>query len=141
MSEGHIPFFELEEEDSIDRAHLDRCEECRKNEQIFRFLRFQARTVPWIDAPPFFAAGVANRMERKTPVFAFLLERAARRLIPVFVSLILLTSVLLFRLQPESADLRSEVLFEPSPPEQISMEYVVNSLQQPLEEGGSFEEP
>lgn len=141
MSDHHIAFSELEEDEAIDSSHLAACEECRRKEKIFRFLRFQARAVPTMEPPPFFASRMVRLMQNERPYFLLFLEQAARRLVVLFASLILLTSFLLYKVdQGARLDLQSEAFFQSPPEVPLSLEYVVNSLQQPVEEG-IVEEP
>lgn len=132
----HIRFEKLELDEMPDEAHLAQCEACRATWEAVRFLRLQLQAVPRIDAPPFFAARVARRAQDVRPSFVFLFERAARRLVPVFLGLVLVISLLLTNLLPSGSSPapRFEVLFQqPSQPD-VSMEYVVNSLQEPSRE-------
>lgn len=135
MSE-HICFDELEFDTPVDQSHLETCDECRRKWRLYSFLRTQTKTAPQIDAPPVFAAKVSQLAQTTTFPFLSPFQRAARHLVPVFVCLILLTSFLLFNLthQP-SLDPQTDVLFYQPPEQDISLEYVVNSLrEQPLEE-------
>ncbi|MDA2929754.1 hypothetical protein MYX84_07375 [Acidobacteria bacterium AH-259-O06] len=141
MSEDHIAFAELNFDDPVDQSHLKRCEECGKKWAVFRFLGFQVKSAPRIDAPPFFTQRVAQLAQSITVSFAFLLQRAAQQLIPAFIALILATSFLLYKLtEPESAEYYSEILFEEPVQEDFTLEYVVNSLTEIPEEEPTVEE-
>lgn len=141
MSNRHIPFWELESEEAADPSHLAACEQCRREWEIFRFIRAQARSAPQMETPPFFASRIAHTVQPSKPSFTVLLERAARQLIPLFVTLILLSSsFLFFALGPNGGEFSAETVFEQPPEVQVSLEYVVDSLRQPQEEP-RIEEP
>lgn len=141
MSDRHIEFSKLEEDEAFDISHLAACSACQRKEKIFRFLRFQAERTPEFEPPLFFASRMARRVQTENPRFVVLLEQMARRLVVLFATLIVITSVLLYKVDWETKlDLQSEVLFESPPEVPLSLEYVVNSLTQPAEEG-IVEEP
>jgi hypothetical protein len=136
MTKEHIPFEELEFEDTPDPSHLKDCEECRKKWEIFSFLGFQVKVAPRVDPPPFFGQRVARLAE--TPVISFvaLFQRVAQQLIPVFVAVVLVSSFLLYRLaetEPAMEDYAS-IFFEEPVPEDFSVEDVVDSLGEMPEE-------
>lgn len=137
MTKEHIPFEELEFEDTPDPSHLKDCEECRKKWEIFSFLGFQVKAAPRVDPPPFFSQRVARLAE--TPVISFVasFQRVAQQLIPVFVAIVLVSSFLLYRLaetEPAVEDYAS-IFFEEPVPEDFSVEDVVDSLGEMPEEG------
>ncbi len=135
MRDSHIVFSKLEGNEAVDSSHLATCEECRRNWELFRFVRFQARATRGIDPPPFFSARVAHLARSERPSFLFLLERVARGVAVVFMTLMVLTVILLFRLERETQlDVQSEALFESPPEVSLSLENVVDSLKEPLEE-------
>ena len=142
MRDSHIDFSKWEGDESVDASHLATCEECRRNWELFRFVRFQTEAKPGIDPPPFFSARVAHLTRGEKPSFLLLLERVARGMAVVFMTLMVLTVMLLFHLEREAGlDVHSEALFE-SPPEVLpSLENVVNSLKEPLEEETRVDEP
>ncbi len=142
MDKEHLSLEELDFDDPVDPSHLDECEDCRKRLNVFRFLGFQVKSVPRMEAPPFFAQRVARlAQEAKTP-FSLLLGRAARQMVPVFTALILATGLWLYQLpNGESAAYYSELLFEQSLQNDVSLESVLNALAETPEEGLPFEEP
>ena len=95
-----------------------------------------------MEAPPFFAQRVARLVqEAKTP-FSLLLGRAARQMVPVFTALILATGLWLYQLpNGESAAYYSDLLFEQSLQNDVSLESVLNALAETPKEGLPFEEP
>lgn len=98
MNEKHIVWEDWEPGDPVDEQHLAACEQCRRDHELALFLRFQARSAPTIEPPPFFAARVAKlAMADANAAFWRFLERAARQLIPVFALLLLATSFLIYR--------------------------------------------
>lgn len=135
MSE-HIRFEKLELDRLPDEAHLAQCEACRSTWEAVRFLRLQLQAVPRIDASPFFAARVARRAQDVRPSVVLLFERVARRLVPVFLGLVIVISLLLMNLLPSasSPEPRFEVLFQQPAQPDVSVEYVVHSLQEPSRE-------
>jgi len=136
MTKEHIPFEELEFEDTPDPSHLKDCEECRKRWEIFSFLSFQVKAVPQMDPPPFFSQRVARLAETPMVSFASLFQRVAQQLIPVFVAVVLVSSFLLSRLteaEPIMEDYAA-IFFEEPVPEYFSVDDVVDSLGELSEE-------
>ncbi len=137
MTKEHIPFEELEFEDTPDSSHLNDCEECRKRWEIFSFLGFQVKAAPQIDPPPFFSQRVARLAETPMVSFTALFQRVAQQLIPVFVAVVLVSSFVLYSLteaEPAMEDYAS-IFFEEPVPEDFSVEDVVDSLGELPEEG------
>ncbi len=130
MTKEHIPFEELEFEDTPDPSHLKDCEECRKGWEIFSFLGFQVKSAPQVDVPPFFSQRVARLAETPMVSFAALFQRVAQQLIPVFVAVVLVSSFLLYSFteaEPAMEDYAS-IFFEEPVLEDFSLEDVVDSL-------------
>ena len=71
MPEEHIPFAELDFDETPDQSHLNSCEECRKEWAVFRFLGFQVKSAPQIDPPPFFSQRLAHLAQTPEVSFAF----------------------------------------------------------------------
>lgn len=143
MADKHIDFSELGFDDPVNQSHLESCPDCRRQWDIFRFLEFQVKSVPHLEAPPFFAQRITQRVCNAGTSFAFLLQRAAQQLVPLFVALILATTFLLYSLTRLGADEdQSVILFEePEDQQDFTVEFVVNSLREPPREEVSFEEP
>jgi len=136
MAEEHIPFAELDFDETPDQSHLKSCEECRRGWAVFRFLGFQVQSAPRIDPPPFFSQRLAHLVQTPEVSFAFLFQRVAQQLIPVFLALVLATGFLLYRpteVEP-AMEYYSAVFFEEPVPEDFSVEDVVDSLIEPPEE-------
>ncbi len=130
MTKEHIPFEELEFEDTPDPSHLEDCEECRERWKIFSFLGFQVKAAPRMDPPPFFSQRVARLVETPMVSFVSLFQRVAQQLIPVFVAVVLVSSFVLYRLtetEPVMEDYVA-IFFEEPVPEDFSVEDVVDSL-------------
>jgi len=137
MTKEHIPFEEVEFEDTPDPSHLKDCEECRERWRIFSFLGFQVKSAPPMDPPPFFSKRVARLAERPMDSFASLFQRVAQQLIPVFVAVVLVSSFLLYRVnevEPVMEDYAA-LFFEEPVPEDFSVEDVMDSLGEQPEEG------
>lgn len=137
MSKEHIPFQELEFEETPNPSHLKDCEECRKRWEIFAFLGFQVKSVPQMDPPPFFHQRVAQLAETPIVSFASLFQRVAQQLIPVFAAVVLATSFLLYSLtetEPAMEDYVA-IFFEEPVVEDFSVEDVVDYLGELPEEG------
>jgi anti-sigma factor RsiW len=136
MGKRHLSFEELDFDDPVDHSHLEECEECRKQLAAFRFLAFQVKSAPRMEIPPFFAQRVTRLTQKMAVPFSLLLQRAARQMIPVFVALVLTTGFLLFQITDrEPANDYAELLFEQPLQENISLDYVLNSLaEEPAED-------
>jgi len=137
MTREHIPFEELEFEDTPDPSHLKDCEECRKRWKIFSFLGFQVKAAPQMDPPPFFSQRVARLVQTPMVSFVSLFQRVAQQMIPVFVAVVLVSSFLLYRsteAEPVMEDYVA-IFFEEPAPEDFSVEDVVDSLGELPEEG------
>ena len=142
MDKEHLSLEELDFEDPVDQSHLDECEDCRKRLEVFRFLGFQVKSAPRMEAPPFFAQRVARLAQEARTPFSLLLGRAARHMVPVFTALILATCLWLYQLpNGESAAYSSELLFEQSQQLDVSLESVLNALADTAEEGLPLEKP
>ncbi|MDA2934995.1 hypothetical protein MYX82_11730 [Acidobacteria bacterium AH-259-D05] len=136
MAEEHIPFSQRDFDSTEDQSHVENCEMCRKRWSIFRFLGFQVKAAPQMDVPPFFAQRVTQLVRSTRLPFAFFFQRAAQQLIPVFLVLVLATSFLLYTMiRPESTEeLYSELFFDQALQEDLSLDYVVDSLRELPEE-------
>ena len=138
MSE-HIVFSEIEREDAVDRRHLTHCSRCAREWTIYRLLRFQIRSTPRLEIPVTFASRMIGLIQTVEMPWALLLTLTARRLTPIFSALLLCLTFLLFT--PTEADpeinevsnLLLEETLQPAP-DQISLEYVVDSLRENSEE-------
>ncbi|MFQ5741168.1 MAG: hypothetical protein ACE5JX_19365 [Acidobacteriota bacterium] len=140
MSRKHISFSQWEPGDAIDEAHLSSCERCRRQWLLFNFLRFKTASAPRMDAPPFFPSRVARLARSNTVPFWSLLERAARRWTPAFSALVLVAAVLLHQYsKPDPVNGYAEVLLEPELRGDLSLDEVIVSLQESLEEGNILE--
>lgn len=132
MAEEHIPFSESDFDNRLDQSHLNSCEECQKKWAVFRFLGFQVRSAPEMDPPPFFTQRVARLVQTPKDSFAFLFQRVAQQLVPVFMVLVLATSVLLYwqtEAEPAMEDY-SAIFFDQPVPEEFSVQDVVDSLRE-----------
>ena len=136
MAEEHISFSELEFDSTENQSHLNSCEMCQRSWAVFRFLGLQVQAAPEMELPAFFAQRVARLAQTKGVPFAFFFQRAARQLIPVFTTLVLVTSFLLYNLiGVESTGENYSVLFFEQPlQEDLSLEYVLDSLREVSEE-------
>ena len=136
MTEKHIEFSELDFEKTENLPHADHCEECSRRLSIFRFLGFQVNHPPEMEIPPFFSKRVSQLAQSTEFSFVFSFQQAARQLIPVFMALLLGTSLLLyFVTDGESvAEQYSELFFDQPLQEDLSMDYVVDFLGEPPEE-------
>lgn len=139
MGEKHIDFSSWEPGGTLDKEHLKSCAFCRENLELARFLKFQVDQLPRIEAPPFFATRVANLISQTKEIpgsFWRLVELAARRLIPVFATLILV--LFLFGSntrveQPTDEELWAALFAEPQVSESMTLDEVLLSLQESLE--------
>ena len=104
MKDGHIQFEDWEPEEALDQQHLRSCSRCREEYQQVQFLREIAASAPTIDAPPFFASRVAQIAIAGTRSFWDLFDRMARRMAPLFASLVLVTAFLLYSQQQRPVD-------------------------------------
>ena len=138
MSE-HIRFPEIEHEDSVDQNHLTQCERCSREWKIYRLVRLQTRSIPKFEVPASFAPHVARLTRTLDVPWSLLLTLFARRLAPAFSALVLCLALLLFtttETEPEGngyANLLFEETLQPAP-EEISLDYVVNSLREDSKE-------
>jgi hypothetical protein len=130
MTEKHIEFSELDFEKTESLPHADHCEEYAGRLSVFRFLGFQVNNAPEMEIPPFFPKRVSQLAQSTEFSFAFACQQAAGQLIPVFMALLLGTSLLLyFVTDPESAaEQYSELFFDQPLQEDLSMDYVVDFL-------------
>lgn len=136
MTEEHVRFSELDFENTENPAHADGCKECGKRLSIFRFLGFQVKNAPGMDPPPFFSKRVSQIVRSTKISFALSFQQAAKQLIPAFMVLLLATSCLLyFVADTESAtEQYSELFFDQPFEEDLSIDYVVDSLAELPEE-------
>ena len=130
MTDKHIGFSDLDFEDTENHAHADDCGKCGQSLSVFRFLGFQVKNAPEMDIPPFFSKRVSQLARSTKTSFAFSFQQAAKQLIPVFMVLLLATSGLLyFVADTESAtEQYSELFFDQPFEEDLSIDYVVDSL-------------
>ena len=140
MGEKHIDFASWEPGGALDEAHLKSCAACRENLELARFLKFQVDQIPHIEAPPFFAARVANlvgRTPENSGSFWSLVELSARRLIPAFAALILVLFLFGSNTQvsrPTDEELWAALFAEPQVSETMTLDEVLLSLGESLEE-------
>jgi hypothetical protein len=136
MTEDHIGFAELEFDNTESFPHADHCEECSQRLSIFRFLGFQVKNAPGMDIPPFFSKRVSQLLRSTKVSFAFSLQQAARQLIPVFMGLFLATSLLLYWVTDTDSAIEQyvELFFEQPLQEDLSIDFVVDSLGDLLQE-------
>jgi len=136
MTEEHLRFSTLDFEHSEDSAHAEGCEECGERLSIFRFLGFQVKNAPEMDPSPFFSKRI-SQMVRSTQIsFSFSFQQAARQLIPAFMVLLLATSCLLYLVVDTEpvTERYSELFFDQPFEEDMSIDYVVDSLAELPEE-------
>ena len=140
MDHEHIDFGDWEAGSPLDEEHLRSCATCRDNLELARFLKSQVEQVPRLDAPPFFAARVSNLVKKMSPdstSFWLLVELTSKRLIPAFTVLLL---VLFFFTsetqvqQPTDEELWAALFTEPQVSEVMTLDELLLSLQEPLEE-------
>jgi hypothetical protein len=124
LNGDHIQFWDLEPGQQPDARHLETCEQCRRQSEVFKFLRAQLDTLPRVEAPPFFAARMANLIGDRRPSFVFYFERMAAQLAPLLTLLILVTSFLVYSVSYDSAAQARLVLQEAAFPE-ISVENLI----------------
>ena len=140
MGNEHIDFGDWETGSPLDEEHLRSCATCRDNLELARFLKSQVEQVPRLDAPPFFAARVSNLVKKTSPdstSFWLLVELTSKRLIPAFTVLLLIlfffTSETQVR-QPTDEELWAALFTEPQVSEVMTLDELLLSLQEPLEE-------
>ncbi|HSR68201.1 MAG TPA: hypothetical protein VLU25_09685 [Acidobacteriota bacterium] len=115
----HIDFSQLEPHQRLDEAHLRDCAQCRADWEAYRLLRSQVEAAPRLDAPPFFAARVSHLAVSQGGASAsywWALQVAARRLLPLFASLVIAISAGLLWTESRSSGVLSD------PAAQISAE-------------------
>ncbi len=140
MGHEHIDFGDWEAGSPLDEEHLRSCATCRDNLELARFLKSQVEQVPRLDAPPFFAARVSNLVKKMSPdstSFWLLVELTSKRLIPAFTVLLLIlfffTSETQVK-QPTDEELWAALFTEPQVSEVMTLDDILLSLQEPLEE-------
>ena len=140
MGHEHIDFGDWEAGSPLDEEHLRSCAACRDNLELARFLKSQVEQVPRLDAPPFFAARVSNLVKKTSPdssSFWLLVELTSKRLIPAFTVLLLIlfffTSETQVK-QPTDEELWAALFTEPQVSEVMTLDDILLSLQEPLEE-------
>ena len=140
MGHEHIDFGDWEAGSPLDEEHLRSCAACRDNLELARFLKSQVEQVPRLDAPPFFAARVANLVKKTSPDSTscwLLVELTSKRLIPAFTVLLLIlfffTSETQVK-QPTDEELWAALFTEPQVSEVMTLDDILLSLQEPLEE-------
>ncbi len=141
MTDGHISVSEWEPGQAIDERHLRQCEDCRRQWEARRFLRFQVENAPAPVLPPFFSSRVAHLAAGEVVTVWALLERTARRLIPVFASLAVIAILgwlILLPGEAEGGDY-AELLVTPETRTDLTLDDVLYSLSLPLEEESNLE--
>ncbi len=140
MGQEHIDFGNWEAGSPLDEEHLRSCATCRESLELARFLKSQVEQVPQLDAPPFFAARVSNLLKKTNPEsasFWLLVELTSKRLIPAFAVLVLIlfffTSETQLK-QPTDEELWAALFTEPQISELMTLDDVLLSLQETLEE-------
>ena len=96
MNEEHIRFENWEAGDPLDQEHLAQCQECQEMVEGLGFLKQAALSAPDTEVPPFFASRVAHLAVSAGTSFWELLDRMAKRMVPLFASLVLVASFFLF---------------------------------------------
>jgi len=140
MGQEHIDFGNWEAGSPLDEEHLRSCATCRESLELARFLRSQVEQVPRLDAPPFFAARVSNLVKQTNPdsaSFWLLVELTAKRLIPAFAVLVLIVFSFGAQTQlpqPTDEELLAALFTEPQVSEVLTLEDILFSLQEPMEE-------
>lgn len=149
-NDGHIDFSRWEAGEPLDEAHLASCAECREEREAALFIRRQAARMPSIEAPPFFAPRVARLAfeQEARPLFT-MVQLVARRLLPVFMALMLAVVSLAYwssgttatqPLAAEHYEALALLLQEESAPQQVTMDDVFDLMAQ-NSEGGSVDQP
>ena len=144
----HIDFSSWEPGEPLDEEHLAVCAGCREDQQAALFIRRQAAEVPRIEAPPFFAPRVARLAleQEQEPLFE-LIQLAARRLLPVFMALVLIVVSLAYwnreaastsQLGEEDYEVWALLLQEEAAPQQLTLDDVFDILAEDPE-GGSLD--
>jgi hypothetical protein len=98
---NHIRFWEVESEAELDRKHLEVCDECQRQAEIYRLLVVQLSRLPRIEAPFFFASRVQNLISEARPSLVYYFQRTAAHLAPLLTLLIVVTSVLIHSISQE----------------------------------------
>jgi len=139
LNTEHIRFWELASDEEIDREHLNTCEECQRQAEIYRLLGVQLSRLPRLEPPPFFAARIQNLVGESRRSLVYYFERLAAQLVPVLTALILATSVLIYSVSDqETAQVSTngqavQVLEESALPD-VSVETMI-ALSLDLDEG------
>ena len=102
----------------------------RKNDADWgRFLEFVVNSVPRIEAPAFFAARVANTAQIERYSFAGSLQAFSRRLIPLFMTLMVVVCFAVYQWTAPDPLIESAMFYdEEHLTETVSVEYVAGSL-------------
>lgn len=140
MKEEHVQFEEWEPGEPLDEKHLAGCSSCRDKLERLQFIREAAETAPAVEVPPFFASRVSRLAVAGGRSFWDMLDRMARRMAPVFASLVLVASSLLYlqeqeRFWPGHAEL-IWLAEEPSTETPESLDEMVFLLAQAAQEEG-----
>jgi hypothetical protein len=94
-----------------------------------RFLDFIVDSVPRMEAPPFFAARVSVVAQVERYSFAGSLQTFSRRLVPVFVTLMIVVCLAVYQWATADPLVESAMFYdEEDLAETITVEYVVGSL-------------
>ena len=94
-----------------------------------RFLEFVVRSVPRMEAPPFFASRVSNVAQVERHSFAGSLQAFSRRLIPAFMALLPVACFAIYQWSPPDPLIESAAFYEEEYlADAITLEFVVDSL-------------
>lgn len=101
----------------------------KDNRDWDRLLDFLVASVPRMEAPPFFASRVANTVQVERYSFAASLQAFSRRLVPVFLTLMVVVCFAVYQSTGPDPLVESAMFYdEEHLTETISVEYVVSSL-------------
>jgi hypothetical protein len=101
----------------------------KDNRNPKRLLEFVVRSVPHMEAPPFFASRVANIAQVEKHSFAGSLQAFSRRMIPAFAALLTMVCLVIYEWNPPDPVLESAAFYEEEYlADAITLEYVVASL-------------
>jgi len=102
------------------------------------FLRFLTRHLPVLEPPEDFAYRASRYIRQERSDFALILHSMARKLVPVFMSLAILASILTYFLTVNIPvnELETELLFETQEQKEITVEYVVDNIGPLVPKGG-----
>ncbi len=150
MKDHHIDFSGWEPDEALDEEHLALCAACREDHEAALLIRRQAAEVLRIDAPPFFAPRVARlALDQEQRPLSALIQMAARRMMPIFMALMLMVvslaywnrqAVSMTQLEEEDYEVLAILLQEESASQQLTLDDMFDLLvEEP--EGGSVDRP